>query len=137
MSFTKKQRIHKDGPTLYDKKQFDDRGNILPDAREYTSRNTPLPSGISVSALFAFFCRTFLGIKLAQAWTLIQPQNATVTVTESNEAIGRAPSNSAHKRLVSPLIIVDATLALAAVSLSPAVAATNATRRSFRPMKRF
>ena len=60
---TKKQRIHKDGPTMYDKKQFDERGNILPDARGYTERRTPLPSGISVSALFAFFCRTFLGIK--------------------------------------------------------------------------
>jgi hypothetical protein len=55
--------MHKDGPTLYDNKQFDKRGNILPDAREYTERRTPLPPGISVSALFAFFCRTFLGIK--------------------------------------------------------------------------
>jgi hypothetical protein len=60
---TKKQIMHKDGPTLYDNKQFDERGNILPDAREYTERRTPLPPGISVSALFAFFCRTFLGIK--------------------------------------------------------------------------
>jgi hypothetical protein len=60
---TKKQIMHKDGPTLYDNKQFDERGNILPDAREYTQRRTPLPPGISVSALFAFFCRTFLGIK--------------------------------------------------------------------------
>jgi hypothetical protein len=60
---TKKQIMHKDGPTLYDKKQFDKRGNILPGAREYTERRTPLPPGISVSALFAFFCRTFLGIK--------------------------------------------------------------------------
>jgi hypothetical protein len=60
---TKKQKQHKDGPTLYDNKQFDERGNILPDAREYTERRTPLPPGISVSALFAFFCRTFLGIK--------------------------------------------------------------------------
>ena len=64
---TKKQRLHKDGPTMYDKKQFDERGNILPDAREYTERTTPLPSGISVSALFAFFCRTFLGIKPVDA----------------------------------------------------------------------
>jgi len=60
---TNKQIMHKDGPTLYDNKQFDERGNILPDAREYTERRTPLPPGISVSALFAFFCRTFLGIK--------------------------------------------------------------------------
>jgi hypothetical protein len=59
----KKQIFHKDGPTLYDNKQFDGHGNILPDARFYTERSTPLPPGISVSALFAFFCRTFLGIK--------------------------------------------------------------------------
>jgi hypothetical protein len=64
---TKKQCMHKDGPTMYDTKQFDERGNILPGAREYTVRNTPLPSGISVSALFAFFCRTFLGIKPVEA----------------------------------------------------------------------
>ena len=60
---TKKQKFHKDGPTLYDDKQFDGRGNILADAGAYTERSTPLPPGISVSALFAFFCRTFLGIK--------------------------------------------------------------------------
>jgi hypothetical protein len=59
----KKQCFHKDGPTLYDNKQFDGHGNILPDATGYTERSTPLPPGISVSALFAFFCRTFLGIK--------------------------------------------------------------------------
>jgi hypothetical protein len=64
---TKKQKVHKDGPTLYDDKQFDGRGNILPDAREHTERSTPLPPGISVSALFAFFCRTFLGIKAVNA----------------------------------------------------------------------
>ena len=64
---TKTQRLHKDGPTMYDNEQFDERGNILPGAREYTVRNTPLPSGISVSALFAFFCRTFLGIKPVEA----------------------------------------------------------------------
>ncbi len=40
---TKKQRLHKDGPTMYDNQQFDERGNILPDAREYTERTTPLP----------------------------------------------------------------------------------------------
>ena len=60
---TRKQCFHKDGPTWYDRKQFDDLGNILPDARAYTDRTTPLPPGISLSALFAFFCRTFLGIK--------------------------------------------------------------------------
>ena len=60
---TKKQCFHKDGPTLYDEQQFDCHGNILPDARGDTIRSTSLPPGISVSALFAFFCRTFLGIK--------------------------------------------------------------------------
>jgi hypothetical protein len=60
---TKKQAMHKDGPTLYDNKQFDCHGNILPNARGNTKRTIPLPQGISVSALFAFFCRTFLGIK--------------------------------------------------------------------------
>jgi len=64
---TKKQCFHKDGPTLYDNKQFDSRGNILPDARGFTERSAPLPPGISLSALFAFFCRTFLGIKPVEA----------------------------------------------------------------------
>ena len=64
---TKKQCFHKDGPTLYDDRQFDGRGNILADARDVTVRTTPLPPGISVSALFAFFCRTFLGIKPVDA----------------------------------------------------------------------
>jgi hypothetical protein len=59
---TKKQIIHKDGPTLYDGKQFDERGNIVANAGNYTERRIPLPPGISISALFAFFCRTFLGI---------------------------------------------------------------------------
>jgi len=61
-----KQCFHKDGPTLYDGKQFDCHGNILPNARGYTTRTIPLPPCISVSALFAFFCRTFLGIKAVQ-----------------------------------------------------------------------
>ena len=59
---TKKQSFHKDGPTLYDGQQFDCHGNILPNARGDTKRTIPLPPGNSVSALFAFFCRTFLGI---------------------------------------------------------------------------
>jgi hypothetical protein len=59
----KKQRFHKDGPTLFDDKQFDDHGNILPWAPGTSKRTVPLPPGISVSALFAFFCRTFLGLK--------------------------------------------------------------------------
>jgi len=60
---TMKQRFHKDGPTLFDDKQFDDHGNILPRAPGVSKRTIPLPPGISVSALFAFFCRTFLGLK--------------------------------------------------------------------------
>ena len=61
-----KQCFHKDGPTLYDGKQFDCHGNILHNARGDTTRTIPLPPCISVSALFAFFCRTFLGIKAVQ-----------------------------------------------------------------------
>jgi hypothetical protein len=61
-----KQCLHKDGPTLYDGKQFDCHGNILPNARGDTTRTIPLPPCISLSALFAFFCRTFLGIKAVQ-----------------------------------------------------------------------
>jgi hypothetical protein len=64
---TKKQSIHKDGPTLYDGKQFDKRGNIMANAGNYTERRIPLPPGISISALFAFFCRTFLGINSVAA----------------------------------------------------------------------
>ena len=62
----KKQRFHKDGPTLYDGKQFDSHGNILPHATGDSVRTIPLPPCISASALFAFFCRTFLGIKAVQ-----------------------------------------------------------------------
>jgi hypothetical protein len=62
----KNQRFHKDGPTLFDDKQFDDHGNILPRAPYVSKRTIPLPPGISVSALFAFFCRTFLGLKAVE-----------------------------------------------------------------------
>jgi hypothetical protein len=88
---TKKQKFHKDGPTLYDDKQFDGRGNILPDAGEYTERSTPLPPGISVSALFAFFCRTFLGIKAVN--TIKSKQVAKSCDSDSlrlHASIGRA-----------------------------------------------
>jgi len=88
---TKKQIMHKDGPTLYDKKQFDKRGNILPGAREYTERRTPLPPGISVSALFAFFCRTFLGIKpVDKVGSKTHAQSCSSGSLRLHASIGRA-----------------------------------------------
>jgi hypothetical protein len=91
---TRKQKMHKDGPTLYDNKQFDERGNILHDARDYTQRTTPLPPGISVSALFAFFCRTFLGIKPVVAVKTKEHARSCATDTDDSlrlhASIGRA-----------------------------------------------
>ena len=87
----KNQRFHKDGPTLFDDKQFDDHGNILPRAPYVSKRTIPLPPGISVSALFAFFCRTFLGIKAVNAAK--SKQSATPCDSDSlrlHASIGRA-----------------------------------------------
>jgi hypothetical protein len=87
----KKQIFHKDGPTLYDNKQFDGHGNILPDARCYTERSTPLPPGISVSALFAFFCRTFLGIKpVDKVGSKTHAQSCSSGSLRLHASIGRA-----------------------------------------------
>jgi hypothetical protein len=85
---TKKQCFHKDGPTLYDDQQFDCHGNILPDARGDTIRSTSLPPGISVSALFAFFCRTFLGIKPVESISRARP--CSTGSLRLHASIGRA-----------------------------------------------
>jgi len=84
----RKQSFHKDGPTLYDIEQFDDHGNILPDARCNTERTIPLPPGNSVSALFAFFCRTFLGIKPVESKKL--SRSCTSGSLRLHASIGRA-----------------------------------------------
>ena len=55
--------FHKDGPSTYDSRQFDERGCIRLNAPSDTERTTALPPGDSKSALFAFFTRTFLGLK--------------------------------------------------------------------------
>jgi hypothetical protein len=84
----KKQRFHKDGPTLYDGKQFDSHGNILPHATGDSVRTIPLPPCISVSALFAFFCRTFLGIKAVQRKEIVR--SCTSGSLRLHARIGRA-----------------------------------------------
>lgn len=64
---TRKQQFHKDGPTRYDARQFDKDGKIKTDAPIATDRKEALPTpgveGRATSALFAFFTRTFLGLK--------------------------------------------------------------------------
>jgi hypothetical protein len=48
---------------MFDPRQFDPAGNILPNAPAQAERNKPLPPGSSKSGLFAFFTRTFLGLQ--------------------------------------------------------------------------
>ena len=89
----RKQCFHKDGPTRYDGKQFDGHGNILHDARGHTTRTIPLPPGISLSALFAFFCRTFLGIKPLESKKPKHERSSSCSSSSSlrlHASIGRA-----------------------------------------------
>jgi hypothetical protein len=73
---TRKQQFHKDGPTRYDKRQFETNGTIKTNAPIATVRNDPLPTlvqGRATSALFAFFTRTFLGLKPAAKIDRVHP----------------------------------------------------------------
>jgi len=54
---------HKDGPTMYDTRQFDSNGNIRVNAPAQAERTANLPLGIARSGLNAFFARTFLGLR--------------------------------------------------------------------------
>jgi len=58
----RRQMFHKDGPTMFDPLQFDNIGNILPNAPAQSNRTSPLPPCDARSGLFAFFTRTFLGL---------------------------------------------------------------------------
>ncbi len=55
--------FHTDGPKKYDNRQFGSHGSILSDAPAETRRNTPLGSPDAISALFAFFIATFIGLR--------------------------------------------------------------------------
>ena len=76
---TRKQQFHKDGPTRYDARQFDKDGKIKTDAPIATDRKEALPThfaeGRATSALFAFFTRTFLGLKPAARSDRVDPIN--------------------------------------------------------------
>lgn len=58
-----KQVFHKDGPTMFCPLQFDEQGNIRTNAPAQGNRTAHLPTGNARSALFAFFTRTFLGLR--------------------------------------------------------------------------
>ena len=63
---TRPQQFHKDGPTLYDDRQFDELGNVRSNGHATTRRNValnPVSPGRSTSALFAFFALTFFGFE--------------------------------------------------------------------------
>lgn len=63
LTLCRRQMYHKDGPTMFDPRQFDSNGNILVDAPAQANRTAVLPLGVARSGLQAFFSRTFLGLR--------------------------------------------------------------------------
>jgi hypothetical protein len=88
---TRKQQFHKDGPTRYDARQFDKDGKIKTDAPIATDRKEALPTcgfeGRGTSALFAFFTRTFLGLKPAARSKRVDPMNGLRLHAELGTAV--------------------------------------------------
>jgi len=88
---TRPQQYHKDGPTRYDSRQFDEKGSVRIDGVANATRTvplTPVSPGRSTSALFAFFAQTFLGLRPKSA-----KSKGKVTTTQGlrlHSAVGSA-----------------------------------------------